>query len=75
MAGQGSTSVGRQGSTGTHTNTIAPKSAEQAMLLKQDEIVDRINALVAALATAADTAAINAAATALTALVKTKLVR
>lgn len=71
----GSTSVGRQGSTGTFTNTIAPKSAEQAMLLKMDDIVDSVNAmatqlnsLVASLAGAADVAAINAAAAALTAL-------
>jgi len=71
----GSTSVGRQGSTGTFANTIAPKSAEQAMLMKMDEIIDRVNALRAALETAADTAAINAAAAALSDLEKIKLVR
>ena len=72
---QGSIKVGREGSTGNYTNTIAPKSAEQAMLIKQDEMIDRINAIVAALAVAADTAAINAAASALTALTKVALTR
>lgn len=71
----GSTTVGRQGKTGTYANTVAPKSAEQAMLVKQDEMIDRINALVAALAIAADITEVNAAAAALTALEKVKLVR
>ncbi len=71
----GSINVGRQGSTGTFTNTIAPKSAEQAMLMKMDEMIAAINALRAALASAADTAAINAAATALSDLTKVSLVR
>lgn len=73
--GQGSTSAGRQGSTGTFQDTIERKSAQQAMLMKQDEMIDRINALVAALAVAADAAAINSAAAALPALIKVKLVR
>lgn len=73
--GQGSTQAGRQGSTGTFQNTISPKSAEQAMLMKMDEVVDRVNALTAALAAAADVAAVNAAAAALPALTKIKLVR
>lgn len=72
---QGSTQVGRLGSTGTFTNTVAPKSAEQAMLMKQDEIINRVNALTAALAAAADVPAINAAAAALPALVKVMLTR
>jgi hypothetical protein len=71
----GSDKVGRQGSTGVFTNTIAPKSAEQAMLMKMDEMIDRLNALRAALETAADTAAINTAAAALADLEKVKLVR
>jgi hypothetical protein len=49
MAGQGSTQVGRQGSTGTYQNTIAPKSAEQAMLKKMDELIDALATLTAKL--------------------------
>ena len=71
----GSDKVGRTGSTGTYANTVSPKSAEQAMLLKQDEIITRINALVAALAVAADAGEINTAAAAFAALEKVKLVR
>lgn len=59
----------------TKTNTVVPKSATQAILMKQDEIIDRMNAVVAALAVAADIAAVNAAAAALPALEKVKLVR
>jgi len=65
---------GRRGSTGTFADTVPEKSAEQAMLLKQDEIIDRINAVVAALAIAADVPAINAAAAALASIVKVVLV-
>ena len=65
---------GRRGATGTFADTVPAKSAEQAMLIKQDEIIDRINAVVAALAIAADVPAINAAAAALAAIVKVKLV-
>lgn len=35
---------GRKRSTGKFTDTIAAKSAEQGMLLKQDEILDKLNA-------------------------------
>lgn len=65
---------GRRGATGTFTDTVAAKSAMQAILIKQDETIDRINAVVAALAIAADAAAINAAAAALPAIIKVKLV-
>jgi len=51
---QGSTKVGRQGSTGTFTNTIAPKSAEQAMLLKMDEIIAKLALIQAAIEAATD---------------------
>ena len=65
---------GRRGATGTFTDTIAAKSAEQAMLIKQDEIIDRVNAVVAALAVAVDITAVNAAMAALADIVKVKLV-
>ena len=65
---------GRRGSTGTFADTVPEKSAEQAMLIKQDAIIDQINAIVAALAAATDVAHINAAMAALAALTKVKLV-
>lgn len=65
---------GRRGATGTFANTIAPKGAEQAMLIKQDEIIDQVNAALAAIAGAADFAAAQAAISALVAISKVKLV-
>lgn len=46
---QGSTKAGRLGSTGTFQNTVAPKSAEQAMLIQLDSLVTAIQALTAKL--------------------------
>lgn len=71
----GSTTVGRQGSTGTFQNTIAPKSAEQAMLIGQDAMVDAFNALLAAIAGATDIASLQTAAAAIVAPTKVSLVR
>lgn len=51
-------------------DTIAPGSAEQAMLKKQDEMIDAMNSLLASLASAADVAAVNAAAAAIPAIKK-----
>lgn len=48
------TDKGRMGTTGTFTNTVPPKSAEQAILVKQDEIIDRLNAILAAIAGSTD---------------------
>ncbi len=75
MSGQGSTAVGRQGSTGTYQNTIAPKSAEQAMLKKMDEMIDAIKALTAKLDADATVTDTDYAATISDALDKVKLVR
>lgn len=69
-----STTKGRGKASSIKTNTIPNKSATQAILRKQDEIIDRINALVNALEVAADTAAINAAALALADLQKVRLI-
>lgn len=49
-----STVIGRMGDTGTYTNTISPKSAEQAMLVKQDEVIAKLNLILAAIAAAVD---------------------
>lgn len=40
---------GRRGSTGTFTDTIPAKSAEQAMLLKIDELQAQLNSIIAAI--------------------------
>jgi hypothetical protein len=69
-----STTKGRGKASSIKTNTIPNKSATQAILRKQDEIIDRINALVNALEVAADTAAINAATLALADLQKVRLI-
>lgn len=69
------TTNGRSTQVRTKVNTVVPKSATQAILMKQDEIIDRLNAIRAALAVAADVAAVNAAAAAMTDLIKVKLVR
>lgn len=66
---------GRDPKNRTKTNTVVPKSATQAILMKQDEIIVRINALKNALATAADVAAINAAAAALADIQPVALIR
>ena len=65
---------GRRGATGTFTDTVPEKSAEQAILIKQDAMVDQINAIVAALAAATDITHINAAMAALVPLTKVILV-
>jgi len=44
----------RQGKNLRKTNTIKPKSAEQGMLLKQDALIDALNAIKAATAAATD---------------------
>lgn len=72
---QGSTKVGREGSTGTFQNTVSPKSAEQAMLMKMDELVDAVKALTAKLDADAGVADTNYAALISAALEKIKLVR
>lgn len=72
---QGSEKVGRQGSTGTFQNTISPKSAEQAMLLKMDELVVAIKALTAKLDADAGVTDTDYAASISAALEKIKLVR
>jgi hypothetical protein len=73
----GSTSVGRQGTTGTFQNTIAPKSAEQAMLVKQDEMIAKLNAILAAIAASSDGDTLQTALAAIgtTAIEAVKLVR
>lgn len=73
----GSTTVGRLGSTGTFQNTIAPKSAEQAILLKQDEIITKLNAILAAIVASSDGNTLQTALAAIdtTALIAVKLVR
>jgi hypothetical protein len=71
----GSTSVGRQGSTGSFANTIAPKSGEQAMLMKQDQIIDLLKALTAKLDADAGVADTDYAALLTASLEKVKLVR
>lgn len=73
----GSTQVGRQGSTGSFANTIAPKSAEQAMLIAQDAMIDAINGIAAAVAASSDYATLKAgiAAAVPAALAKVALIR
>lgn len=71
----GSTKVGRAGSTGTFTNTIAPKSAEQAMLLKLDELIDTLKAVAAQLDTEGGLAGSSTYTNLVSALEKCKLVR
>lgn len=44
----------RQGASLKKTNTIRPKSAEQGMLLKQDEIIDKLNLILAAIEASTD---------------------
>jgi hypothetical protein len=44
----------RQGRTLVKTNTIKPKSAEQGMLLLLDEIVEKLNAIAAAIEASTD---------------------
>ena len=44
----------RQGKNLRKTNTIKPKSAEQGMLLKQDALIDALNAIKTATAAATD---------------------
>lgn len=70
-----STKNGRSSQKRTMVNTVVPKSATQAILMKQDEIIDQLNAIRAALETAADVSAVNAAAAALSDLEKVKLIR
>lgn len=41
---------GRRGSTGNFTDTVPAKSAEQAALIKQDEMIDKLNQILAAIA-------------------------
>lgn len=45
---------GRRGSTGTFTDTVPAKSAEQAILIKQDEIIAKLNEILAAVAASSD---------------------
>lgn len=72
---QGSTQVGRQGSTGTFTNTIAAKSAEQGMLIQQDALITAMTALLAAIAGASDLATLQSAAALVVVPAKLPLVR
>ena len=51
---------GRQGQTGTFTNTIKPKSAEQAMLVQMDAMVANWNGLLTAVAAATDVPSLQA---------------
>lgn len=53
-----STSVGRKNRSGRYVNTIRPESAEQAMLKKQDEIIDKLNSILAAIEAATDAASL-----------------
>jgi hypothetical protein len=69
-----SPAFGRRGSTGTFTDTIAEKSAEQAMLINQDALIDAMNALLAAIANATDLASLQTGAAAVTVPSKVKLV-
>ena len=67
-------SYGRRNASGVFTDTVPANSAEQAMLLKQDEIIKKINALVADLAVATNITDVNAAAAAIVAIIPVKLI-
>jgi len=70
----GSIKNGRSNPSGRFMNTIAQQSTEQAMLIKQDEIIAKVNALAAALATATSIADVNAAAAAFVAIVPVSII-
>lgn len=68
MASKGRKNIPKSG----YKDTVAPGSAEQGILVKQDSSIDQINSMLSALKTfataaktAADVAAINTAGTAL----------
>jgi hypothetical protein len=70
----GNTSNGRSNPSNRFVNTVIRGSADQAMLLNQDALVDRVNLLVSDIVAAVSFAGLQATLTSLSPLTKVSLI-